>query len=81
MERTISATDANREFSRLMGEIAGGESYVVTSRGKPVMRMTPVQPVGETAAERRQRMRALLETLASLPVRNAGRVNRDDGYE
>lgn len=81
MERTISATDANREFSRLMGEVAGGESYVVTSRGKPIMRMSPVEPTDQSASERRRRVRAMLAAMASLPLRDAGPVTREDGYE
>ena len=34
MERTITATEANREFSRIFREVASGESYVVTAHGK-----------------------------------------------
>ena len=81
MERTITATEANREFSRLLGEVAGGDTYVVTAHGKPVVRMTPVRETSHDAGERQRRLRALLDDMARLPLRHAGRVTRDDGYD
>lgn len=81
MERTISATDANREFSRLLGEVAAGQTYVVTSHGKPVARLEPVRQEAADEAERRRRLEALLDEMARLPLRHAGRITRDDGYE
>ena len=81
MERIISATDANREFSRVLKEVASGETYVVTSHGKPAIRMTPVTSDEADRAERNRKMRALLDRLAKMPLRHAGRITRDDGYE
>ncbi len=81
MERTITATEANREFSRVFNEVANGETYVVTARGKPVIRMVPVTPDETERAERSRKLSALLDRLAKEPVRNLGRVTRDDGYE
>lgn len=81
MERTITATDANREFSRLLNEVANGETYVVTARGKPVIKMTPVTSDEADRAKRNRKMRALLDRMAKMPLRHAGRITRDDGYE
>ncbi|MBU1324497.1 MAG: type II toxin-antitoxin system prevent-host-death family antitoxin [Alphaproteobacteria bacterium] len=81
MERTISATDANREFSRLLGEVAAGQTFVVTSHGKPVARIVPLQADDSDRAERARKMRELLDQMARLPLRHAGRITRDDGYE
>ena len=81
MERTITATEANREFSRVFNEVANGETYVVTARGKPVIRMVPVALDEADRAEKNRKLRALLDRLAKEPVRNLGRVTRDDGYE
>ncbi len=81
MERSISATDANREFSRVLKEVANGETYVVTAHGKPMIKMVPV-PAGEAdRIERNRKKRALLDRLAQQPAMNLGRVTRDDGYE
>ena len=81
MGRTISATDANREFSRLLGEVAAGQTFVVTSHGKPVARIVPLQADDSDRAERARKMRELLDQMARLPLRHAGRITRDDGYE
>jgi prevent-host-death family protein len=81
MDRSISATDANREFSRVLNEVASGQTYVVTTRGKPVMRMVPVDRDEADEAGRRARLKAFLEELAKHPAQNLGRVVRDDGYE
>ncbi len=81
MDRSISATEANREFSRILGEVSSGQTYVVTSHGKPVARMVPVEPESLDRAEKQRRLHALLEEMANLPLAHAGRVTRDDGYE
>ena len=81
MERRITATEANRDFSRILGEVASGETYVVTTHGKPVARLAPVTPSEEDVADRKLRLRAFLDDLAARPPQNLGRVTRDDGYE
>jgi prevent-host-death family protein len=42
MDRKITATEANQRFSEMLRDVAEGESFTVTSRGKPVARVTPV---------------------------------------
>jgi prevent-host-death family protein len=80
MERTITATEANREFSRIFREVASGESYVVTARGKPLVRITPAAADEQTDDERVARLHALVDDLAALPARAPGRITREDGY-
>ncbi|MDZ4363930.1 type II toxin-antitoxin system prevent-host-death family antitoxin [Brevundimonas sp.] len=81
MERTITATDANREFSRVFNEVANGETYVVTARGKPLVRIAKLEsPVADEAA-RRAKVHALVDELGNLPLRAPGRIIREDGYE
>ena len=77
MEKAISAADANRNFSQVLREVRQGESYVVTSHGKPVARIAPVQNVGSTLNARG----TLLKRLRSQPVVNVGRWKRDELYE
>jgi len=81
MERLISATEANREFSRVLNEVANGEVYVVTARGKPLVRMERVKPRTADQDERKRRVQALVDELGMLPLRAPGRITRDDGYE
>lgn len=79
MERMVTATEANRDFSRIFRDVAGGESYVITARGKPMVRMEPAtKPVSDE--DRTARLRALAEELAALPGRAPGRISREDGY-
>jgi prevent-host-death family protein len=80
MERTITATEANRDFSRIFREVAAGESYVVTARGKPLVRMEPTSAAIEPEDERIARLHALIDDLAALPARAPGRITREDGY-
>jgi prevent-host-death family protein len=81
MERSISATEANREFSRVLSEVSGGATYIVTSHGKPVAKMVPVTAEPADEAEKRRRLHALLDEMAKLPLVHAGRITRDDGYD
>jgi prevent-host-death family protein len=76
MDRAISASEANQRFSQLLREVAQGESFTVTSRGRPVARVVPVD-----RASQRRSVKRLLERLRREPIRYAGRWKRDDLYE
>jgi prevent-host-death family protein len=78
MDETISAADANREFSRLLRGVREGNSYVVTSHGRPVARLVPITE--DTAAKEKARQ-TLFERLRSQPVVNAGPWTRDELYD
>jgi prevent-host-death family protein len=76
MEKAISAAEANRKFSELLRGVRAGHSYVVTSHGRPVARIEPVE------AQRRSRAKAaLLAHLKAQPVQNIGRWTRDELYD
>lgn len=76
MEKAISAAEANRKFSQLLREVREGHSYVVTSHGKPVARISPAMDTRSEDAKRR-----LIRYLRSQPARNIGRWIRDELYE
>ena len=78
MEEAISATDANRKFSRLLRGVREGRSYVVTSHGKPVARLIPAGKHEEVAASART---ALLSRLEKQAVVDARRWTREELYE
>jgi len=40
--RTITASDANRNFSGLLRDVTAGESILIVSRGTPVAKISPV---------------------------------------
>jgi prevent-host-death family protein len=78
MERAVSAADANRKFSKLLRTIREGHSYVVTSHGKAVAKIVPIEKDDAHSPGARS---ALLKRLRSEPVVTIGRWNRDDLYK
>lgn len=41
--KTITATDANRHFSRLLREVAAGATVTIVLHGRPVAVVTPLR--------------------------------------
>lgn len=78
MDEAVSAADANRKFSMILRGVRDGQSYVVTSHGRPVARIVPATKSEAVVAGART---ALLSRLESQPVANAGRWTRDELYE
>jgi prevent-host-death family protein len=78
MEKAVSAADANRKFSRLLEDVRKGHSYIVTSHGRPVARISPVHEHDKAAAGAR---RALLARLRAESPVEVGRWTRDELYE
>jgi prevent-host-death family protein len=78
MEKTVTAADANRRFSRLLREVRDGHSYIVTSHGRPVARIAPV--IEQRSS---QSQVALLAHLEGRPVRRRpiGHWKRDELYD
>lgn len=52
--KTVTAREANQHFSRLLREAAGGETVVVTSRGRPVAQITGVSAKADDRLEARK---------------------------
>ncbi len=78
MTKTVSAADANRQFSQLLRAVGQGHSYVVTSHGNPVAKIIPIADGAKLAAGARN---ALLTRLRSQRVINVGSWTRDELYE
>lgn len=77
MEKSVSAADANRKFSKLLRAVSKGQSYTVTSHGRPVARIVP--PLSNPGARRARTV--LLKRLRSQPVMTIGPWKRDELYE
>ncbi len=78
MEKVVSAANANRKFSKLLRSVRDGQSYVVTSHGKAVAKIVPVEKDGGVT---RVAKAALLKRLRSEPLATIGRWSRDELYE
>lgn len=58
--KTVSASDANRQFSRLLREVAAGEVVHVVSRGR---RVATIGPATRDDSQRLLARRSLLQRL------------------
>ncbi|MCX7691938.1 type II toxin-antitoxin system prevent-host-death family antitoxin [Tepidimonas taiwanensis] len=76
--KTISASDANRYFSRVLRDVAAGEAVTVVARGRPVASIAPIRPrdPAREAAKRR-----LLDRLHGQDVTGSRDWTRDALYE
>ena len=41
MPRMVSAADANRQFSEILGQATSGHTVIITKRGQPVAQLVP----------------------------------------
>ena len=76
--KTVTAADANRQFSRVLREAAQGEVFVVVSRGKPV---ATIGPVKKGDAQRHAAKETLMTRLRSQVVTGERTWAREELYE
>jgi prevent-host-death family protein len=77
MQKTISAAEANRKFSEVLRGVREGQSYVVTSHGRPVARIEPVNKKADADLARA----ALLKRLRAQKAIDIGPWTRDELYD
>ena len=84
MLETITARDANHQFSRLLKEVEGGKGYIVTRNGVPVAQIVPVQTADGSRRLSAEQEAALTDSLARLkkgwPL-GIERLDREDLYD
>ena len=76
MDKYVSATEANQRFSEILRDVADGESFAVTSRGRVVAEITP--------PKKREKKKSTSEFLAELetrPIIITGPWKREDLYD
>ena len=79
MNSAVAAADANRDFSKLRRRVRDGGSYIITSHGKPVARIIPIDANDRVRAAARD---TLLARLRAQPARAPiGPWTRDELYE
>jgi len=81
MDRSITASAANRNFSEILRQVEHGDSVAVTRHGKTVARIVPTADKGDDRAARARRLKAYLERAAQRPVIDIGPWTRDELYE
>ncbi|MBI5438920.1 MAG: type II toxin-antitoxin system prevent-host-death family antitoxin [Nitrosomonadales bacterium] len=76
--KTVTASDANRQFSSVLREVAHGEVITVVSRGKPVATISPAKAAN---AQRSAAKLTLLKRLNRQAATGARNWNRNELYE
>lgn len=76
--KTVTASDANRQFSSVLREVAHGEVITVVSRGKPVATISPAKAAN---AQRNAAKLTLLKRLNRQTATGARNWNRNELYE
>lgn len=76
--KIISAANANRQFSKILKEVAQGESYTVTSRGKAV---ASIQSAEKNERIKKATRDLLLKRLSRVKVLGIYKWKREELYE
>lgn len=76
--KTITATEANHDFSKLLEEVSAGEVIGVTKHGRIIATINPVVQQDEAAAQ--EHIREHLKRLREQPVLNIPGGTRDELY-
>lgn len=76
--KTLSAAEANREFSRLLRAATEGEQVLILSHGRPIAKLIPA---ARSPAHLRRAQNALLRRLRAQAVTGKRRWRRDELYE
>ncbi len=80
--RSVSAREANQQFSRILAEAEGGEEVVITRRGEPVATLAPYR-VPEMTPEKKAAVERAIRMMENAPDLGGGgrRFTRDEMNE
>lgn len=81
MHITVSATEANRNFAKLLREVGRGVRITVTSHGTPVAEISPTKDEVAARERRLSALAALQKDWAEQPHITIGPWTRDDLYD
>lgn len=76
--KTVTAADANRQFSTVLQRVSRGEVFTVVSRGKPV---ATIAPVGSRRKQQESARFRLVERLRQQKASGERRWSRNELYE
>jgi prevent-host-death family protein len=82
--KTVTAAEANREFSKIMRAAEDGDTIVVTSHGEPkltIRKYVPEHPSSELQEFRKALWVEHRERLRKQTPMNLGRFSREWAYE
>lgn len=76
--KSVTAAEANRQFSRVLREVSQGETFTVVSRGKPV---ATIGASNMATAQRLAAKASLLARLHSQEITGSRDWSREELYE
>ncbi len=74
MSKIITLREANQGFSRYMREVEAGEEFVITRKGRPVGRLTPIGSRRVLTLEQQEARARTLERMIKGAPLGIGRV-------
>ncbi len=77
--RMVTATEANREFSKLLDRVAKGEAIGITKRGRVVATFSPATPADQDVETFKRMHIEMLRARKPLPGLKRG--DRDELYD
>ncbi len=81
MHIKVTATEANRSFSRLLQEVRKGNRVTITSHGQPLATLAPAENEEERKARREEALRRLEKRWATQKHITIGPWTREELYE
>jgi prevent-host-death family protein len=83
VQRSVSAREANQQFSRILRDVEAGAEIVVTRRGQPVARIVPASPSRERrlTPEQEAAHARSMERLRKGWDLGGGKFDRDELYD
>lgn len=78
MNKRVTASEANRHFSRILKSVKNGKAVTLTSHGEVVARIEPATDQDEV---REQAWKNLLAELSKKPAIDIGSWTRDELYD
>lgn len=81
MRDRISLRQANQHFSRYVAAVEQGDEFVITRRGRPVAKLTPVKQDRALTGEQRSALARTVERMRRGYPLGGGGFRREDLYE
>jgi prevent-host-death family protein len=81
MSKTVTLRDANQNFAKYVRKVQAGEEFVITRRGEPVARLSPVSGKRVLTPEQQVARRRTLARMKKGWNLGDWKIPRDEIYE
>jgi prevent-host-death family protein len=81
MHDVVSIREANQHLSRYLERVEGGAEFIITRRGKPIARLSPIAAGTELSDNQRAARERLRERMRRGYSLGGLRADRDDLHE